>query len=66
MSEEGDTFWVTLFERVFGLLLIVIGAMMLYFTLTTSTIGGFTALFSFLGVVLIIVGILMILIKPPE
>jgi hypothetical protein len=65
MSEEGDTFWVSLFERLFGLLLIVIGALMLYFTLT-STLGGFTALFGFLGVVLIVGGILLILIKPHE
>lgn len=65
MSEEGDTFWVSLFERLFGLLLIVIGALMLYFTLTTA-LGGFTALFGFLGVILIVAGILMILIKPPE
>ncbi len=65
MSEEGDTFWVSTFERLFGLLLIIIGALMLYFTVT-SGLGGFTALFGFLGVVLIIVGILMILIKPSE
>ena len=36
MSEEGDTFWVSLAERLFGLLLIVIGAVMLYFTATSS------------------------------
>ena len=36
MSEEGDTFWVSLTERVFGLLLIVIGAVMLYYTATSA------------------------------
>ena len=65
MSEEGDTFWVSLFERAFGLLLIIIGAVMLYFSVT-SALGGFTALFGVLSVILIIIGIFMILIKPPQ
>ena len=65
MSEEGDTFWVSLFERAFGLLLIIIGAVLLYFSVT-SDLGGFTALFGILSVILIIIGIFMILIKPPE
>ena len=37
MSEEGDTFWVSLAERLFGLSLIIIGAVMLYFTATSSS-----------------------------
>jgi hypothetical protein len=65
MSEEGDTFWVSLFERAFGLLLIIIGAVMLYFSVT-SALGGFTALFGVLSVILMIIGIFMIVIKPPE
>lgn len=65
MSEEGDTFWVSLFERFFGLLLIVIGGLMLYFTLT-SPIGGFTALFGVLSVIVVIVGIFLIVVKPPQ
>jgi len=36
MSNEGDTFWVSLFEKSFGLLLIIIGALMRYFTATTA------------------------------
>jgi hypothetical protein len=69
MSEEGDTFWVSLAERLFGLLLIVIGGVMLYFTATTSGssgLGGFSGLFGFLYVILIIVGIFLLLVKPPE
>ena len=50
MSEEGDTFWVSLTERLFGLLLIVIGAVMLYYTATsTDTLGGFSVLFGASG-----------------
>ena len=41
MSDEGDTFWVSLAEKFFGLLLIVIGAVMIYFTATTSGLGAF-------------------------
>ena len=55
MSEEGDTFWVSLAERLFGLLLIVIGAIMLYFTATSSgALGGFSVLFGALSVILVI------------
>jgi hypothetical protein len=66
---EGDTFWVSLAERLFGLLLIVIGAIMLYFTATSSgsgALGGFSVLFGALCVILIILGIFMFLVKPPE
>jgi hypothetical protein len=66
---EGDTFWVSLAERLFGLLLIVIGAIMLYFTATSSgsdALGGFSVLFGVLSVILVILGIFMLLVKPPE
>ncbi len=67
MSEEGDTFWVSLAERLFGLLLIVIGAVMLYFTATsTDTLGPFSVLFGALSVILVILGIFLLLVKPPE
>ena len=66
---EGDTFWVSLAERLFGLLLIVIGALMLYFTATSSgsdSLGGFSVLFGALSVILVIVGIFLFIVKPPE
>jgi hypothetical protein len=66
MSEEGDTFWVSLSERLFGILLIVIGGIMLYFTVTTSGLGGFTWLFGALTIVLILLGVFMFFVKPPE
>ena len=69
MSEEGDTFWVSLAERLFGVLLIVIGAIMLYFTATSSgssELGGFSAFFGVLSVIPVILGILLFLVKPPE
>jgi uncharacterized protein YjeT (DUF2065 family) len=66
MSEEGDTFWVSLAERLFGLLLIVIGAIMLYFTVTTADLGPFNVLFGALSVILVLLGIFLLLVKPPE
>jgi len=66
MSEEGDTFWVSLAERLFGLLLIVIGAVLIYYTATSSGLGPFNLLFGFLSVVLIILGFFLLLVKPPE
>jgi hypothetical protein len=67
MSEEGDTFWVSLAERVFGLALIIIGAVMIYFTATSSDVlGGFTVFFGVLSAILLIVGIVLLLVKPPE
>ena len=67
MSEEGDTFWVSLAERVFGVALIIIGAVMIYFTATSSNVlGGFTVFFGVLSAILLIVGIVLLLVKPPE
>lgn len=66
MSEEGDTFWLSLTERLFGLLLIVIGAVMLYYTATSAGLGPFSVLFGALSVILVLVGIFLFLIKPPE
>jgi len=66
MSEEGDTFWVSLAERVFGLSLIIIGALMLYFTATTAAIGGFGVFFGVLSVIMVIVGIFLLIVKPPQ
>lgn len=64
---EGDTFWVSLSEKFFGLLLTVIGALFLYFTLTsTAALGGFTGLFGFLGVVVLLIGLFLLIVRPPE
>ncbi len=66
MSEE-DTFWIKFGERFFGLILIIIGAVMLYFTVTSiAELSAFTALFGFLSIVILIVGILLLIAKPPE
>ena len=60
-----DTFWVGFTERIFGLILIIIGAVQLYFTVT-SDLGGFTVLFSAIGVIVLIVGVILLIVKPPQ
>ena len=64
---EGDTFWLSLAEKFFGLLLTIIGALFLYFTVTTTTtLGVFTGLFGFLSIVVLIIGMFLLLVRPPE
>ncbi|MGQ9551043.1 MAG: hypothetical protein ACUVUE_01320 [Candidatus Bathycorpusculaceae bacterium] len=63
MSEEG-AFWTTLAEKFFGILLSIIGTLALYYTLTTSdALGTFTGFFGFLGIVLLVLGLFLILVK---
>jgi hypothetical protein len=64
---EGDTFWVSLAEKFLGILLAIMGALLLYFTLTsTGALVGFTGLFSFFGVVLLIIGLFLLIVRPSE
>jgi predicted membrane channel-forming protein YqfA (hemolysin III family) len=67
MSEEGDTFWISLVEKFSGFLVIVIGALFLYFTATsTAALGVFTAFFLFLSIVVLALGVFLVLVRPPE
>ena len=64
---EGDTFWLSLAEKFFGLLLTIVGALFLYFTVTsTAALGVFTGLFGFLSIVLLIIGVFLLVVRPPE
>jgi hypothetical protein len=64
---EGDTFWLSLAEKFFGLILTIVGALFLYFTVTTTTtLGVFTGLFGFLSIVVLIIGMFLLLVRPPE
>ncbi len=65
MSEEGDTFWVSLAEKFLGIILIIIGAVMLYYTVTTA-LGIVMLLFGILSVILLVVGIFLLIVRPPE
>lgn len=66
MSEE-DTFWISLGERFFGLLLVIIGAILLYFTATsTAELVNFAAFFGFLSIVILALGIVLLIARPTE
>jgi len=61
---EGGAFWATLAEKFFGILLSIIGALAVYYTLTTSDVlGTFTGFFGFLGIVLLVLGLFLIFVK---
>ena len=66
MSEEGDTFFVSLAEKFLGLILIIIGAIMVYFTVSTSGLGAFTLFFGILSFIMVIIGIFLIFVRPSE
>lgn len=66
MSED-VTFWVTLAEKFVGLLLTIVGALLLYFTVTsTAALGVFTGFFGFLGIIILVIGVFLLLVRPPE
>jgi membrane-bound ClpP family serine protease len=66
MSEEGDTFFVSLAERFLGLLLIIIGAILIYLTASTSGLVAFTVFFGVLSLLLLIIGVFLLFVKPSE
>ncbi len=63
MSEEGG-FGITAAEKFFGLILIIVGALATYFTLTsTQALGVYTGFFGFLSFVLLALGLFLIIAK---
>ena len=63
MSEEGG-FGLTLAERFFGLIVLIVGGISAYYTLTnTQSLDPYSGLFVFLTIVLIAVGIVMLTAK---
>jgi len=69
MSEEGDTFWASLAEKFFGLIVIVIGGILLYLTATStssSELGAFSLFFGVLSVILLAIGLFLLLVRPTE
>ena len=67
MSEEGDTFWVSLAEKFFGLIVIIIGGVLLYLTATsTGVLGTFSLFFGVVSVILLAIGLFLLLVRPTE
>ena len=64
MSEEGAGFGITLAEKFFGFIIIIIGAMATYYTFTSaSALGDFTGFFGFLSIFLLAIGVFLITAK---
>ena len=67
MSEEGDTFWVSLAEKFFDVIVIIIGGVLLYLTATsTGVLGAFSIFFGIISVILLAIGLLLLLARPTE
>ena len=67
MSEEGASFWISLAEKLIGIVLVILSLIMIYYTATsTSSLNVFTGLFGFLSAVLLLGGAFLIVVKPPE
>jgi len=63
MSEEGG-FGLSVAERFFGLLLLAIGLVAMFYTLTSAgSLLAFTGFFGFLSFILIILGVVLITAK---
>jgi hypothetical protein len=63
MSEEGS-FGVTATEKLFGLILLAVGLVIMYYTLTSAdALMAFTGFFGFLSLILIILGVALIIAK---
>jgi hypothetical protein len=66
MSEDSSSLLLSLAEKFVGIVLIILSIIVFYYTATSSALSGFTGLFAFLGVVVLISGALLIVVKPPE
>lgn len=63
MSESG-IFGIAVAEKFFGLILLIVGALAMYFTITSSEVlGAYTGFFGFLSIILLVVGVFMIITK---
>ena len=63
MSDEGG-FGLNVAEKFFGLIILVVGILTLYYTLSSSqALLGYTGLFSFLSIILIVLGLVLLIVK---
>jgi hypothetical protein len=65
MTKEMPT-GVLVIEKVFGFILIIIGAVVTYFTFTSPPVGDagtFSSLFTIAGIILLVIGVLLVIAK---
>jgi hypothetical protein len=64
MSEEEGGFGLRVAERFFGLILLVIGAFTIYYTLTSEeALGMYTGFFGFLSIIVLVLGLILMTAK---
>jgi hypothetical protein len=64
MSEEGGGFGITLAEKFFGLIIIIVGAMAMYYTFTsTDALNNYVGFFGFLSIFLLAIGVFLVIAK---
>jgi len=64
MSEEEGSFGMTIAEKFFGFILIIVGALATYFTYTsTEALGAYSRFFGFLSIIIIVLGLFLIIAK---
>jgi hypothetical protein len=62
MGEEEGGFGIALAEKFFGFILLIVGALTTYFTLTSSqALGAYTGLFGFLSIILLALGLFLLI-----
>jgi len=63
MSEEGG-FGLEVAEKFLGLIIFIVGILTLYYTVSSSdALDGFTGLFSFLSIILVALGFVLLIAK---
>jgi len=63
MSEEGG-FGLNVAEKFFGLIILLMGILALYYTVSSSqALQSFTPLFSFLSIILVVLGLVLLIVK---
>ncbi|MGD0159948.1 MAG: hypothetical protein ABSB89_06585 [Candidatus Bathyarchaeia archaeon] len=63
MSEEGG-FGLEVAEKFLGLIIFITGILALYYTVSSSDVlVGYTGLFSFLSIILVILGVFLLIVK---
>ena len=63
MSREGNSTGFTIAEKFFALLIIIVGAIVVYAVSISPTLIYYPALFTLSGLALIVVGVFMLLAK---
>ena len=67
MGEEEGSFGLNVAEKLFGFIIIFVGILMTYYTVTSiDSLGSLLGLFVFLSVLLILLGLLLLTAKTSE